>query len=224
MADSANIPKTDQPESQCDSDSSKSSLSVLVPPTTTSEDPVVKQSPVSAMSPSSGRHPVYRGIRCRGGKWVSEIREPRKTTRIWLGTFPTPEMAAAAYDAAALALKGPDVALNFPDSVLNYAIPANPTAADIRAAAANAAAYVATYRACDGSESSAGGGNSELPPPAHNTHPETLTFIDEEEIFDMPNLLAGMAEGMLISPPRMKTDDSPEKTEEGDSLWSYPRN
>lgn len=219
MADSANTPKNDQPESQCESDgSNKSSLSIL-PPTTSTEDPLLKQPPLAAMSPSSGRHPVYRGIRCRGGKWVSEIREPRKTTRIWLGTYSTPEMAAAAYDVAALALKGPDATLNFPDSVLSYAIPANPTAADIRAAAANAAAS----RACGGSESPAGGGNSKLPPPADDTLPETSTFIDEEEIFDMPNLLAGMAEGMMISPPRMKTDDSPEKSE-GDSLWSYPRN
>ncbi|WOH06780.1 hypothetical protein DCAR_0626208 [Daucus carota subsp. sativus] len=225
MADSAHIPKNDQPESQSESEycSNESSLSIL-PPTASSEDPLLKPSPVApskmSLSPSSGRHPSYRGIRCRSGKWVSEIREPRKTSRIWLGTYPTPEMAAAAYDVAALALKGPDAALNFPDSALSYVIPANPTAADIRAAAANAAAS----RACGGSGSTAGGDNPELPPPAENINipSETSEFIDEEDIFDMPNLLADMAEGMLISPPRMKTDDSPEK--EGDNLWSYPRN
>lgn len=61
-------------------------------------------------------------------------------TRIWLGTYPTLEIAAVPYDVAAFALKEEYAVLNFPDSVHSITLPGSPTADEIRAAAARAAA------------------------------------------------------------------------------------
>ncbi|CAN4109250.1 unnamed protein product [Withania somnifera] len=63
----------------------------------------------------------YRGVRQRTwGKWVAEIREPKKRTRLWLGSFATAEEAAIAYDEAARRLYGPDAYLNLPHMRANY--------------------------------------------------------------------------------------------------------
>ena len=86
------------------------------------------------------RHPVYRGVRRKNAqKWVCEIREPNKKSRIWLGTFPTAEMAARAHDVAVIALHGQSGCLNFADSMWKLPIPTSTMAKDIQRTAAEAA-------------------------------------------------------------------------------------
>ena len=164
------------------------------------------------------RHPVYRGIRRRNSsKWVCEVREPNKKSRIWLGTYPTADMAARAHDVAAIALRGRSACLNFADSMWRLPVPASTNVRDIQRAASEAA------EAFRPSQSDVVVGDNVLEENATSLQ-ENLPYTDDEAVFGMPELLANMAEGLMLLPPHCGEDGCGADDVEINadiSLWSY---
>jgi len=163
---------------------------------------------------------IYKTKANNGNKWVCEIHEPNKNkSRIWLGTYPTPEMAAIAHDVAVLALHGTSAMFNFTDSVSLLPVSKSTSPEDIREAAkaftntTTSSSFVNNLSVvtkpclveCKSQDIRVlGGDNIEIMKNNDDDESKAM-FFDEEVLFKMPGFLNSIAEGLLITPPSMKS-------------------
>ena len=174
----------------------------------------------------------YRGVRRRSwGKWVSEIREPKKKSRIWLGSYDSPHKAARAYDAAALCLKGESAVLNFPQFAHTLPRPAQSLPQHIQQAASQAAQSFNASSQLPEEEIDRNkcSDSSNEKSQQRQREEEAMSEVDpwdEDLIFwaESQNMMVSMAEGLLLTPPRMEEiydDDESLPVEPLYSLWNY---
>ncbi|XP_078149533.1 dehydration-responsive element-binding protein 1B-like isoform X1 [Carex rostrata] len=186
------------------------------------------------------RHPVFRGVRRRGtlNRWVCEVRNPKNKLSIWLGSYPTAEMAARAHDVAVMALQGRTACLNFADSARLINIP--PSFSSVQEMKQVAAEVAKALHSSDSSSaehvsvSTSSVEMVEKKEVSSSDMPEYIInwvaydqteFNNSDEHGDMNSGLyyANMAEGLMIEPPveELSYLDDDKEWGEDVSLWNW---
>ncbi|XP_023550657.1 ethylene-responsive transcription factor ERF014-like [Cucurbita pepo subsp. pepo] len=152
----------------------------------------------------------YKGVRMRSwGSWVSEIRPPNQKARIWLGSYPTAEAAARAYNAALLCLKDSAATLMSPKSIKRVAAEAAANAASFDGYVENKVGSI------DVPLSPRSSSSSSVPSTSNNDSIMTMEplWFNFDDIVT-PKYIEHMMDGTLFDPPIVD--------EENDiRLWSF---
>ncbi|XP_078173184.1 dehydration-responsive element-binding protein 1A-like [Carex rostrata] len=152
------------------------------------------------------RHPVYRGVRRRGttNRWVCEVRNPNNKSRIWLGTFPTAEMAARAHDVAVMALRGRSACLNFVDSASLISIPSSfSSVKELKQAAIKVAKALHSSNSSDSAENISSSASSTETVSKSNpvANDQMDSNWDGDGDMNLGLYYASLAEGLMLEPP-----------------------
>lgn len=164
----------------------------------------------------------YKGVRMRRwGSWVSEIRAPNQKTRIWLGSYSTPEAAARAYDAALLCIKGNSARLNFPAPPHFHLPEATMSPKSIQRVAAAAASSSSSSPPLSSSEASDDDEASRISPKEEAMVNEDFMIdpsINFEAFFQSPKCMDYVLNASAFFAPPQDEDSG----EEGEIiLWSF---
>lgn len=148
--------------------------------TSTSAKSPEKRKPRQQRQHQQQQEKPYKGIRMRKwGKWVAEIREPNKRSRIWLGSYTTPVAAARAYDTAVFYLRGPSARLNFPELIFQEDDLRDVSAASIRKKATEVGAKVDALQAALHAANSESESNS-------NSNSNSIRLSDKPDLNKFP--------------------------------------